>query len=90
MHYLVPLPGVLVEVWRIPEILVKLTVLKARKLGVEIGGNVENDVEAKEVNSHGRQVEGCINLNLIRSFHWINYGNPLVLMHDVDSHESSN
>lgn len=90
MHQLIPLPGVLVEVWRIPEILVELSVLKAGELGVEIGCNVEYYVEAKEVYSHGRQVKGCVNLDLIRCFHWFNYGDPLVLMHDVDSHESSN
>ena len=56
MHESVPFSGVLIEVGRVPEVLVKLPVRKAGDFGVEVGYEVENQEEIDEVGNHNRLV----------------------------------
>ena len=68
MNESVPFPSVLVEVGCVPEVLVELTIGKARDLSVEVGHEVENQEEADVVRYHNGLVPTRKDLKGVNSF----------------------
>ncbi len=68
MHGPVPFPRILIEISRVPIVLIELTVRKTRQLPVEIENKIEDQEEHREVQGHDRDVptgEGIQGITLL-------------------------
>lgn len=63
MNQSVPFPCILVEIWGVPEVLVELSVCKARNVSVEVRDELKHHEEAAEVDQQNGQVEGTEDLS---------------------------
>lgn len=58
MHWAIPLPRILIEVCRIPKVLVKLAIREPGQLRIEVEDKVEDEEEHRKVQGHDWDVPG--------------------------------
>lgn len=82
MDQFVPLSGVLIVCSSIPEILVELSISKARDLTPEVRGNFKHRHETNQVRQEDRKVESCEDFNNWSLSNYFNEWRQMLFIND--------